>query len=444
MALTLSLIGRPNVGKSTLFNRLVGRRASLVLDEPGLTRDRIYADASFDGLDFLLIDTGGLDSESDSPFMDSIRSQAKIAMNESDAILFIVDGMAGVMPGDREIAAELRKTQKPVYVVVNKTEATAARDSSGEFYSLGFNDVHPISAAHGQGLDDLFEAIKPHVAMALSTSGEGAEQSEAGEGVLPIAVVGKPNAGKSSFINKLLGEERFLVSPVAGTTLDAVDEQITYAGHNYKLIDTAGIRRKRSIDRDAEKMAVSASLGALDRAQVALFLIDATVGLTEQDLKIASFIDKKAKACVIVVNKWDLSKELDVKAEAFAEHLRHKMPFLAHAPIRFVSSLTGSRVFDVLEVAWEVFEAYTQRVTTGQLNRVLERAVQAHQPPMVAGRRLKFFYGTQVSVAPPTFLFTVNEKKGVHFSYERYLVNRIREEFGFKGAPVRVVLRERS
>ncbi|MES2503527.1 MAG: ribosome biogenesis GTPase Der [Myxococcota bacterium] len=441
MTLTLSLIGRPNVGKSSLFNRLVGRRASLVHDEPGLTRDRIYGDASFDEREFLLIDTGGLELESSEGLMPFIKRQADIAIEESDIILFLVDGRAGLLPADREIAQLLRRSKKPVYLVVNKTETTAAQQSAPEFYGLGFENVFPVSAAHGLGLNDLFETL--FAAFPLPPEEIVAEE-EGAEPILPLAIIGRPNAGKSSFMNKLLGEERFLVSPEAGTTMDAVDEEIGYAGHRYRLIDTAGIRRKRSISKDTEKMAVSASLGGLDRSQVALMLIDATAGLTEQDLKVASFIHKKAKAVVIVVNKWDLAKDKELKAEPFAQHIRDKMPFLADAPIKFVSALTGSRVFDVLETAWEVFEAYTQRVPTSQVNRMLERAVAAHAPPIVRGKRLKFYYGTQVSVAPPTFLFTMNEKEELHFSYERFLINRIREEFGFKGSPIRLVFRARS
>ncbi|MBL4817755.1 MAG: ribosome biogenesis GTPase Der [Deltaproteobacteria bacterium] len=439
MSLTISLIGRPNVGKSTLFNRLVGRRASLVHDEPGLTRDRIYADASFDKRPFLLIDTGGIEPDGEGHLMASIKSQAKVAIEESDAIFFLVDGKSGISSADSEIADQLRRAQKPVYVLVNKTESHKTQGVLGEFYALGFKHVFPVSSAHGQGLGDLFEEIYSQFPVAQDFDVEKKD-----DGVLPIALFGKPNAGKSSFLNKLLGEDRLLVSEVPGTTVDAVDEEISYAGHRFKIIDTAGIRRKRSIDKEFEKMAVSASLGALDRSKVAIFLIDASAGITEQDLKIASFIDKKSKSCVIVVNKWDLSKELEVKAEPFSLHIREKMPFLAHAPIRFASAKTGNRIFDVLETAWEVFESYSKRVSTSQVNKVLERAVQMHQPPMQGGRKLKFFYATQVSVAPPTFLFTVNDKKNVHFSYKRYLSNRLRDEFGFKGSPIRMVFRERS
>lgn len=440
MKLTFSLIGRPNVGKSSLFNRLVGRRASLVHDEPGLTRDRLYGDGQFDNREFLLIDTGGIDPDLETNLMRSIKQQAQIAIGESDAILFLVDGKTGLLPADREIAQQLRATKKPVFLVVNKTESDLGKASASEFYELGFDLLFPISAAHGQGLDDLFEAVfkKFPGELSLHSSQETAEQ------ILKLAIIGKPNAGKSSFVNKLLGEDRLLVSSEPGTTLDAVDEQITYGGKKYCLIDTAGIRRKRSIYKDTEKMAVSASLGALDRASVALLLIDATEGITEQDLKIASFVDKKSKAVVIVVNKWDLSKQKELKADAFALHIREKMPFLAHAPIQFMSALTGAKIFDVLEVAAEVAESYGKRVPTAQVNKMLEQAVAAHQPPIVQGRRLKFFYGTQVSAAPPTFLFMVNEKSGIHFSYERYLINRIRDQFSFNGSPIRLVFRERS
>lgn len=441
MNLTLSLIGRPNVGKSSLFNRLVGRRASLVHDEPGLTRDRIYADAHFDGRDFLLIDTGGIEPESEESVMKLIKKQAQIAISESDAIFFLVDGKAGLLPADREIAQQLRTTQKPVFLVVNKTESDLGKASAPEFYELGFNDLFAISAAHGQGLDDLFESV---FARFPDQSIQEESEPEPKDGILNVAIIGKPNAGKSSFVNKLLGEDRLLVSDIPGTTQDAVDEEITYAGKTFRLIDTAGIRRKRSIYKDTEKMAVSASLGALDRAQVALLLIDASAGITEQDLKIASFVDKKSKSVVIVVNKWDLSRNLELSAEKFASHIRDKMPFLTFAPILFASARTGRHIFDVLEMAIEVAESYVKRIPTSQVNKMLEQAVADHQPPIVQGRRLKFYYGTQVSVAPPTFLFSVNEKEGIHFSYERFLVNRIRDAFEFKGSPIRLVFRDRS
>ncbi|MEI6805206.1 MAG: ribosome biogenesis GTPase Der [Myxococcaceae bacterium] len=441
MNLTLSLIGRPNVGKSTLFNRLVGKRISLVHDEPGLTRDRIYGDASFDNRDFLLIDTGGIDPDNDENIMRSIKKQAEIAIAESDAILFMVDGKAGLLPADLEIAQKLRVTKKPVYLLVNKTESDLGKASSSEFYELGFDLLFPISAAHGQGLDDVFESVfEKHPVPQTEEDPDALKPDRP----LCLAIIGKPNAGKSSFVNKLLGEERLLVSPEPGTTLDAVDEEITYNGKIFKLIDTAGIRRKRSIFKDTEKMAVSASLGALDRAQVALLLIDATEGITEQDLKIASFVDKKSKAVVIVVNKWDLSKTKEINAEKFTLHIREKMPFLSYAPILFASALTGRNIFDVLETATEVAEAYVKRIPTSQVNKMIEQAVAVHQPPIVQGRRLKFFYGTQVAVAPPTFLFSVNEKSGIHFSYERFLVNRIRDAFEFKGSPIRLVFRDRS
>ncbi|MBH1988960.1 MAG: ribosome biogenesis GTPase Der [Myxococcaceae bacterium] len=440
MTLTVSLIGRPNVGKSTLFNRLVGRRASLVHDEPGLTRDRLYADAEFDGRPFLLIDTGGLELDSDESIMKMIRQQAESAIADSDAIFFVLDAQAGLLPGDLEIAAQLRATRKPVFLMVNKAESAVNKAASVEFYQLGFDRLFAVSAAHGQGLDAVFEELE---ILFPRPSGEYLEPEKDSHEVR-VAVIGKPNAGKSSFVNKLLGEERLLVSEVPGTTLDAVDESIEYAGRCFRLIDTAGIRRKRSIFKDSEKMAVSSSLGALDRANVALLLIDASAGITEQDLKIASFVDKKGKACIIVVNKWDLSRNLEISADRFAEHIRDKMPFLSFAPILFASAKTGRHIFDVLEMAIEVSDTYKKRVPTSQVNKMLEQAVLGHQPPMVQGRRLKFFYGTQVSVAPPTFLFSVNVKEGVHFSYERFLVNRLREAFGFKGSPIRMVLRERS
>lgn len=462
----VSLIGRPNVGKSTLFNRLTKRRLSIVHDEPGATRDRMYAPVDWLGQEVRLVDTGGLELKSDVSLMKGIVRQSKLAIAESDVIVMMTDAVAGLLPLDYEIAELLRKSRKPVVVVVNKSDSERLDAVANEFYALGFHICVPVSAAHGRGLDGLFEAVLERIPKELLTEPEpevdlddeffAEEEQEAAPededakpvitmpDILPIAIIGKPNAGKSSFVNKLLGEERHLVSEEPGTTVDAVDSVLEYGGHSYRLIDTAGIRKKRSISRDIEKMAVSASLGALDRSAVALMLIDAVAGVTEQDLKVAAFAFNKSRGIVIVVNKWDLARAEGLNAEVYAEQLRYKMPFLAFAPIRFVSALTGSRVFDVLETVQEVAKAYYTRVPTGQMNRMLESALDTHPLPVVSSRRIKIFYGTQVSVAPPTFLFTCNDADGVHFSYRRYLSNQIRETFGFKGSPVRMVFRSRD
>jgi GTP-binding protein len=464
----VSLVGRPNVGKSTLFNRVTQRRTSIVHDEPGVTRDRMYAPVDWLGHQVRLIDTGGLELGSTASLMQGIIKQTKAAIDESDVIVLMVDAPAGIVPIDYEIAEMLRRCNKPVVIAVNKSDSDRLLAAANEFFMLGFDTCIPISAAHGRGLDELFETVLAKIPPELLTESEVEAEEEESEfededlpeeteeedeeaepanvipDVIPVAVIGKPNAGKSSFVNKLLGEERHLVSDEAGTTIDAVDSFLEYGGQNYQLIDTAGIRKKRSISRDVEKMAVSSSLGALDRCAVAIMLIDATAGLTEQDMKVAAFANNKSRGLVIVVNKWDLAREQGLNAEVFTQHLRDEMPFLSFAPIRFVSALTGSRVFDVLEVVSDVAKEYFKRVSTGQVNRMLEEAVKMHAPPVVGSRRVKIFYASQVSVAPPTFLFTCNDADGVHFSYRRYLTNQIRETFGFKGAPVRMVFRGRE
>lgn len=435
----VSLVGRPNVGKSTLFNRLARRRLSLVHDEPGVTRDRLYATIDWLGRPVQLIDTGGMEPSLSTGIMRGILEQTKMAIAESDLVVWMVDGVSGPMPADDEIAQVLRRSRKPVIVVVNKCEAEKVLNASHEFYTLGFGHCISISAAHGRGMDEFFEAVVAKLPAAVEI------ESQETPPEIAVAIIGKPNAGKSSYLNKLLGEDRHLVSDEPGTTIDTVDSYVDYAGRRFRLIDTAGIRRKRSIYRDVEKMAVSASLGALDRCAVALLFIDAMEGLTEQDLKVASFAEKKGKGVVIVVNKWDLAKKQPgASAEKYADDLRDQMPFLAYAPIRFVSALTGSRVFDVLETVIEVADEYYKRVTTGQVNKLIEAAQEAHQAPVMNGRRIKIYYATQVSVAPPTFMLTCNDPDGIHFSYKRYLINQIRETFGFKGSPVRLVLRARD
>ncbi len=456
---SISLVGRPNVGKSALFNRLAKRRASIVHEEPGVTRDRMYVTVNWQKKNMQLIDTGGLEPGSSAQLMKGILRQTQMAIDESDLIVLMVDAVLGPQPGDYEIAKILRKSKKPVLVAVNKADSEKLEISSHEFFALGFNVCVPISVLQGKGIETLLTEIflqlpdqellpeeveEIESEFGLETELEPAPELDLESDTIAVAIIGKPNAGKSSFLNKLIGEERHLVSEEPGTTLDAVDSDFEYGGQKYRLIDTAGIRKKRSIFRDLEKMAVSSSLGALDRCSVAIMLVDALEGITEQDLKVAAFADKKAKGIVIVVNKWDLAKGKGLKIDDYTQQIRDQMPFLSFAPILYISALTGSRVFDVLEIVKEIAEQYKKRISTAQVNKVLQSAQDAHQLPVSKGRRVKIFYGTQVSAAPPIFMFTCNDPDGIHFSYRRFLINQIRETFGFKGVPVRLVFRARD
>lgn len=435
----VSLVGRPNVGKSTLFNRMVRKRLSLAHHTPGLTRDRIYADANVAGRDCEMIDTAGLEIGSEKELRAGMMAQTKIAISESDLVVFLVDGQMGIVQDDRIVGQMLRESGRPVIVAVNKAETNAVQETAMDFYELGFDELIPISAAHGFGVDTLFEAIGVRIDHLVAPACDPGNQVVE----IPVAILGKPNAGKSSFLNRLLGEERHLVSDIPGTTTDAVDSKLEYAGMRFKIIDTAGVRRKRSIFEETEKMSVSATLCALDRADVAILMLDATEPVSEQDQKIAGFIEDKGKGAVIVVNKWDLSKSQELKADAVIEDIRMKLQFLSHAPIRLVSAKTGSRVYDVLEEVAEVYAEFHKRVTTSQVNQAIEKAQIAHSPPVARGRRVKFYYGTQIKTAPPTFLLACNAPDDVHFSYRRFLTNKLREAFGFKGVPVKMLLRGR-
>lgn len=473
----IAIVGRPNVGKSTLFNRLAGRRISIVEDLPGVTRDRLYVETTWEGVRYTLIDTGGFEPNPETPLMEGVREQTKLAIDEADVVIFLADVQAGVTPADIEVASMLRRSGRPLVVGANKSDGPKHEQSAGELYSLGVEYVHPISGAHGRGVREMLAAAFDLLPGELLDAGRQAEEErrglkdesldealdkaeeelEAGPGdgapkeaeihmpeVLRIAVIGKPNAGKSSLVNKLLGEERHLVSDMPGTTMDAVDSFLEHGGVKYRLIDTAGIRRKRSISMQVEKFAVVSALRGLDRCDVALFLVDATEGVTEQDLKIAAFAEEKGKGIVIVVNKWDLAKASELEAKKVEQDIRDKMQHLSYAPIRFVSALTGRKVFDLLDIATGVARECFMRVPTSRLNRVIEDAVNAHNPPVNKNRRVKLFFGTQVAVAPPTIVIATNDPAGVHFSYRRYITNQLREVFGFEGSPLRVIFRLRG
>lgn len=429
----VAIVGRPNVGKSTLFNRLVEEPRAIVEDLPGTTRDRLYADAQWGGVAFTLIDTGGLVLWSEDELTMQVRRQVELAMAEAEAIIFMVDAIEGLTAGDEEIAELLRVSQKPLFLVVNKADNEARRLAATEFYGLGLGQPYPISALHGTGTGDLLDA--------LVASFPPREEVEEAEGVR-IAIVGRPNVGKSSLLNALLGWERAIVNESPGTTRDAIDTQMSWDSQLVTLIDTAGIRRRGRVQRGVEQYSVLRALRAIQRAHVVLLLLDAPEGVTAQDTHIAGYAMEEARGIVLVVNKWDLMKEADVSE--YAKGVRQAFRFIPYAPLLFVSALTGRRVGTVLEVALRVYQERLRRVPTSGLNRLLREAVASHSPPSKRGKRLRFYYATQAEVDPPTFVFFVNDPQLVHFSYRRYLENRLRERFGFEGTPLRLHFRRRS
>jgi GTPase len=443
----VALVGRPNVGKSTLFNRLAGERLAIVDDIPGTTRDRIMAEADWNGRPYDMVDTGGIDpthggktplSVDSADFIQEIREQALMAVNDADAVLFVTDGSAGVTPPDREVAEILRRYQKtvngqpwpPIFVVVNKCENAKMRAQAAEFFELGLGDPYPISAIHGTGTGDLLDAV-------VSSFPEEMKKEE--DDSVKIAISGKPNAGKSSLLNKLVGKERSIVSPIPGTTRDAVDTRIEVDGIPVTLIDTAGIRRRGKIERGVEKYSVLRAFKAIERADVVLLMIDAAEGITAQDTHIAGFILDAWKSVVVLVNKWDTIVKDSETMEAYILHVRKELNFLDYVPILFISAKTGQRVEQVLPMALRVQEERMARITTSMLNRVLRDAQDKHPAPSHAGRQLKIYYGSQVRVDPPTFVLQVNDPKLFHFSYRRYLENQFREAYGFSGTPLKII-----
>jgi len=447
----VALVGRPNVGKSALFNRLVGQRLAIVDDVPGTTRDRIYAECTWNGRVFGLVDTGGIDpthggksilSVGSADFIEEIRLQALVAVEEADVVLFLVDGESGVTPPDREVAETLRRHQTrrddgvphpPILLVVNKCETASRRAAALEFYELGLGEPRAISALHGTDVGDLLDSL-----VADLPDSEAQEDDS-----IKIAIVGKPNAGKSSLLNRLVGTERSIVSPVAGTTRDAVDTLIDVANLAVTLIDTAGIRRRGKVERGVEQFSVLRSFKAIERADVVLLLIDAVTGITAQDPHIAGFVVEASKSCVILVNKWDaVEKDPDTKEE-YTRQIRADLKFIDYAPLLFISAKTGAGVEHVLPMALRVQEERLVRLSTSKINRVLIEAHDRQAPPAHAGRQLKLFYGTQVRSNPPTFMIYMNDPSLLHFSYRRFLENRLREEYGFLGTPIRIVAKGR-
>jgi GTP-binding protein len=448
----VALVGRPNVGKSTLFNRLVGERLAIVDDTPGTTRDRLFGEAEWNGRVFHVVDTGGIDpshggktplSIGSADFISEIRQQARVAIEEADAILFVNDGQTGVTGPDLEVADILRRSQKkledgtywpPIFVVVNKTEAKDRRDESSQFYELGLGEPYPVSGVHGTGTGDLLDAL-----VAAFPEQEAEEEDTS----IKIALVGKPNAGKSSLLNKLVGEERAIVSPIPGTTRDATDTKIVVDDLEVTLIDTAGIRKRGKIEHGVEQYSVLRSFKAIERADVALLLIDATTGITSQDAHIAGFILEEWKSCVVVVNKWDAVEKDAFTMEEYTRKIRADLNFMDYVPLLFISAKTGQRVDQVLPMALRVQEERLARLTTSKINEVIHRAQDNHPHPSHAGRQLKMYYGTQVRSDPPTFMIYVNDPKLMHFTYLRYLENQIRAEYGFLGTPIRLVTKSR-
>ena len=433
----VAIVGRPNVGKSTLFNALAGEKISIVKDTPGVTRDRIYADVNWLDKNFTLIDTGGIEPESKDIILSQMREQAQIAIDTADVIVFITDVRQGLVDADSKVADMLRRSGKPIVLVVNKVDSFEKfMTDVYEFYNLGIGDPMPISAASMLGLGDMLDKV-------VSYFPEHAGEEEEDERPR-IAIVGKPNVGKSSIINKLLGEQRVIVSDVAGTTRDAIDTDIVHNGREYVFIDTAGLRRKNKIKEELERYSIIRTVTAVERADVVLVVIDATEGVTEQDAKIAGIANERGKGIVIVVNKWDAIEKNDKTMREYEAEVRRVLSFMPYAEIMYVSAETGQRLQKLYDVIDMVIENQTLRVATGVLNEIMTEAVAMQQPPSDKGKRLKIYYMTQVSVKPPTFVIFVNDKELMHFSYQRYLENKIREAFGFKGTSLRFLVRERK
>jgi len=432
----IAIVGRPNVGKSTLFNRVAGGKKAIVWDEPGVTRDRNYSDVEWEESAFTLIDTGGFEPVSKDRIFIQMREQCQLAMDEADVILFMMDGKEGLTPSDKDIADILRKLNKTVFYIVNKIDGPKHEARALEFYGLGVEPIYSISAEHGYGVNGLMDDV-------IKAFPKGVEKKW-DQDVTKVAVVGRPNVGKSSLINRLLGYKRVLVDEVPGTTRDAIDSIFERDGKKYVLIDTAGIRRKSRISLQLEKYSIVQVFRTIDRCDVALLILDSGEGVTDQDARIGGFIQEKGKGCILVVNKWDLVKKDTHTMVEFEKKIYEDLKYLSFAPVLFISALTGQRVSKVLEVVDRVAEEGRKRISTSQINRSLERWVEHSPPPLYKNRRVKLNYMTQVSVAPPTFLIYTNFPGGIHFSYERYLSNQIREAFGFEGVPIRLQFRKKN
>ena len=433
----VAIVGRPNVGKSTLFNKLAGERISIVDNTPGVTRDRIYADCEWLNRRFTLIDTGGIEPESEDIILKQMREQAQIAMDTADAIIFLTDVQQGLQDDDLRVAEMLRKSKKPVILTVNKVDNFRKYGNDVyEFYNLGLGDPIPVSASEKLGLGDLLDAVMGQIPV---SDGEAEEDSRP-----RIAIVGKPNVGKSSLVNRMAGQDRVIVSPVAGTTRDAIDTVIRRNKKEYILIDTAGLRRKSKIKENIEHYSILRAVSAIERAKIVILMIDASEGVSEQDAKIAGLAHDRNKGILILVNKWDLVEKDNHSVKEYTQNIRDVLSFLDYAEILFISAETGQRLGQIFDKVDEIVESYEKRVATGVLNEIVSQATAMHEPPSDKGKRLRIYYTTQAGVAPPTFVFFVNDKKLMHFSYQRYLENQLRETFGFKGTSIKIIIRERS
>ena len=433
----VAVVGRPNVGKSTLFNALAGEKISIVKDTPGITRDRIYADISWLNWNFTLIDTGGIEPDSKDIILSQMREQAQIAIDTADVIIFLVDVKRGLVDADAKVADMLRRSRKPVVLVVNKVDSFAKYEADVyEFYNLGIGEPHAVSAANRLGFGEMLDTV---------TDLFDKDAVEAQEDDRPrIAIVGKPNVGKSSIINKITGENRVIVSEIAGTTRDAIDTEIKYNGREYIFINTAGLRRKNKIKEELERFMIIRTVSAVERADVVVLMIDATEGVTEQDAKIAGIAHDRGKGIIVAVNKWDAIEKDDKTIYRFTEKVRNTLSFMTYAEIVFISAVTGQRIGKLFETIDMVIQNQSLRISTGVVNEIVTEAVALQQPPSDKGKRLKIFYTTQAGVKPPTFVVFVNDKELMHFSYTRYLENKIREAFGFKGTPLKFIIRERK
>lgn len=433
----VAIVGRPNVGKSTLFNKLIGERLAIVEDTPGVTRDRLYGNCEWQNHSFLLVDTGGIEPNIDTGLLRHMREQAQLAIDTADVIVFVTDIRAGVTAQDSDIAAMLMRSGKPVILVVNKVDSLGAPPMElYDFYTLGLGEPYPVSSVHGHGTGDVLEEICRHFP-------ESDAQDEEDDRI-PVAVIGRPNVGKSSLVNYILGENRMIVANEAGTTRDAVDSEVDNQYGRFIFTDTAGLRKRGKVEDGVERYSVLRSLAAVERSRVCVIMIDATEGFTEQDSKVAGFAHEQGKACIIAVNKWDAVEKDDKTMQAMRKKLENDFSFMSYAPIIFISARTGQRVDRLFELIRYVDGQNALRVTTGMLNDLLARATARVQPPSDKGRRLKIYYMTQISVRPPTFVFFCNSRQLFHFSYQRYLENQIRETFGLEGTPVRIVIRERG
>jgi GTPase len=432
----VAIVGRPNVGKSTLFNKMAGKRISIVENIPGVTRDRVYAEAEWLRHNFTIIDTGGIEPQSDDILLAQMRRQAQIAIDTANVIVFIVDGKEGLTGADAEVAQMLRKSKKPIVLVVNKVDSLKDEDNAFEFYNLGIGDPVTISATQALGLGDMLDRV-----VSYFPDDSSAEEDDE---YIKIAMIGKPNVGKSSLINKLLGEERVIVSDIPGTTRDAIDSVLETEAGKFLLIDTAGLRRKSKIKEELERYSAIRTLAAIERANVCILMIDATDGISEQDEKIIGYAHELGKAIMVIVNKWDLIEKDDKTMENFKKTLQYNLSFIDYAPYIFISAKTGQRVHKVLDVAKECYNNYSKRISTGLLNEVINKAVLMKEPPVVGLKRLKIYYATQVDAKPPLFIFFINDYQTVHFSYERYLVNQLRDNFDFKGTGIKIQFRERK